>query len=83
MPSMLLVARGTFRRERLVGMVNRSVMTSEAGTIARLRAEESGHLEMAGIAFRGEDGMRGRHLSAAVHALVAGDPMPDEPQDGQ
>ena len=83
MSSMLFVARRAFWRKRLVGVVNGAIVAREAGSVAGLRAEKPGHLKMAGVAFRGEDGVGGRHLSAAVHSLVAGDPMPDEPQHSQ
>src|ERR1700690_1717282 len=45
--------------------MDRPIVTGEAGSIARLRAEKSGHLKMTDVAFCGEHGGRRARLLAS------------------
>ena len=83
LPPMFRVAGGAIRREHLIGMVRGPIMTSEAGPIARLRAER---VSIPNVAFATpcrEDCMSGGHLAAAIHAIVASKRGPGQPDDRQ
>src|ERR1700722_15171386 len=81
MASMFLVASGAIGGKKLIGGMNRPVMARLAAFIAGFGAEHAGLLDVAGAAFGGEDGVRGRNSSAAVHVIVSSKGIPAEPQD--
>ena len=65
------------------GMVCGAIMASEASAIGGFCGKRVSLLKVASGALFFEDGMRGRHSSAAVDAVVAADGVPRNPRDGQ
>lgn len=80
---MFCVAGGAIRREQLIGMVRRAIMTRAAGPIARLGAERASVPNMALATPCAKDCMSGGHLAAAIHAIVASKRRPGQPNNRQ
>jgi hypothetical protein len=77
------MASGTVRRKGLVRVMNRTIVASLAGTVARLRAEKAGFFHMAGAAAFGQHSMARRHFPAAVNSVVASNRKPPKPNQRQ
>jgi hypothetical protein len=81
MPAMFFMARRAIRGEELIGVMDRPVVARLTALIAGLGAEHSSPLDVTGVAFGGEDRVRGRNSSAAVHVIVARKRIPTEPEN--
>ena len=72
---------GAVRRKQLVRVVNGAVVASLAGLVTCFGAENAGLFYMARAASFREHCMARGHLPAAVHAVVAGESIPGQPDD--
>jgi len=64
-------------------MMSGAVVTAKASTIGGSSREHTGSLHVARSAFFFEDGMRLRQAAAGVNALVAGNAVPDDPEEDE
>ena len=79
--AMLTMTRCAVRGKQLVGVVNGAVVASLASLVVGFRTKSSGLLYVARATLLGEYGMTHGHLPAAVHVIVAGQPVPGQPDN--
>ena len=80
---MIGVAGGARRRERLRYVMHRAVMAREALLVDDLCVVKTQVGQMAGRTLLGQNRVRGGQTSGGVHAAVAADAVPRDPQDGE
>jgi hypothetical protein len=77
---MLDVAGRAGGSEKLICVMNGSVVATEACAVVCLRTEKSRTGDVAGLASLGENDMRGGHRSRAVELVVVQDAIADKPK---
>src|SRR5580700_1509415 len=79
--AMLSMTGCAVRRKQLVRVMNGAVVASLASLIACFGAENAGLFYMTRAALFGQYGMAHGHLPAAVNVIVAGQPVPGQPDN--
>ncbi len=79
--AMFSMTRCAVRGKQLVRVMNGAVVASFASLVAGFRAENAGFFHMARAALLGQYGMAHGHLPAAVNVIVAGQPVPGQPDN--
>ena len=79
--AMLSMTRCAVGGKQLVRVVNGAVVASLASLVARFGAENARLFYVTRAALLGEYGMAHGQLPAAVDAVVAGQPVPGQPDD--
>lgn len=82
MTAMLDVARSAGRRKSLIRVMQGSVVTTIARLIGGFGAERPRFFQMARTALCREHRVSGGHFAAAIHAIVASERVPAQPQQG-
>ena len=81
--AMLTMACRAGQRFSLINVMDRPVVTREAGRVGSLGGKCAGLLHMAAGAFLFEDGVSFRHASAGIHAVITGKAAPGDPHQCQ
>jgi len=78
---MLDVARDAGRRETLFRLMDGSVMTRQAGSLADFRSKAGGHVARRTVV--GEDGVAFCQRPGVERTLLSGEARPSEPRDAK
>ena len=79
--AMFSMTRRAVRGKQLVRVVNGAVVAGFAGLVAGFGAENAGLFYVARAALLGQYSMARGHLPAAVDVIVAGQPVPGQPDN--
>lgn len=79
--AVLAMTSGAFECLRLIGVMDRAVVTGQASVVGGLCGKRAGLLHVAGGAFLFEDRVRLGHSPAGIDAVVTGKAVPCDPNE--